>query len=882
MQVWAGQEHAKVGWVTLFKTASAVVFDAIDPTTLSPPRIFGTSQALTVLPSLYESFGHTTPKRRSTLILSDPSYSILVLGFQPSVPSEIIIGSPTVYRYPIAFLVNASKEGQSIGYRFKFGEQYLFRFSVLQFAENLYRVSDARFNVIAQYNRRITNSTEYLMHQKVAGLIAKAKEAYEEHRYSEAYSYASEAWRIERDVYFYARRTLEDASFAVPILAAFLIPFTVIGEKLLINASGRKKVISLVVFMAIIIAVFYLVHPGFRVAASPEMIIIGFSILTLILPIIFITFGGFFSAIKFVRTKMLGRHEIEVARVSLATWSFILGIENMRKRKFRTTLVLISILLMVIAFTNLASLGGIKVVRPTKVMGNPLYNGIYVRRSLWGASQPELSERLAEFLATKYKGQAVVAPRSWVYTDQATNTEGQFGFTLSYDNRSVILHAILGLTPNEVNVTGLDAFLGGNGTWFQPSQRYVCLLTSSVANTLGIREPGVTVYLFTRPLKVIGIIDDKFNVVELDGEQITPIMLNYPGKNPYNTHIKPSQTIIMPYRDVIDLGGQVASISMKVLNASETPKIAREVFDIITDLFIYSSYNNQTLLFTHASVVTAMGMEAQIVPFILLSLSIFSIMLGNVYERLREIGIYGALGLSPMHVGFMFFAEAVTYALIGGILGYVLAMVANVIVSAIYPGAVVQNMSSSAVIYALLISMLATIISSIYPFFKASKLVVPSLERKWRITTSPVGDNWSIPLPFYLASDEEVGGMLAFMREFFSAHTGESPPLFSVINMRFEEGELDGVPFKGIRAELRIAPYETGVHQIDRIIFRKTNERWGMLSLVTRLGGATRQWVKLNTRFTNELRKQLLLWRSMSPTERKRYIDMFKKMTEKK
>jgi len=872
MQI-AFYEHFRVGWVAVFEAATAVVFDTVDPTTFSPPRIFGTAQTLTVIPSLYETAGHIAQKQSSSVIFSFPAYSMMVAGFPPSLPSEIVIASPTVWRYPIAFLVNAT-EGRVEGYTFEAGEQYLFDFSILQFAENLYGVSKDRLDLLTSYSRGVLNFPEYGKSEWVSELITKAREAYEGRRYSEAYRYASEAWRFVRDVYFFTRTNMEDVSFAVPILSAFLIPFVVVGEKLMVNATGRKKVASLVLLMTIILVVFYFIHPGFSVAASPPMIVIGFSILTLILPIALITFGGGLSAIKFIRVRLMGMHEIEVARTSMAIWSFGIGIENMRKRKFRTTLVLISLLLMVVAFTNLASLRGIRVIQPTLITGNPLYNGVYLHRNLWGQGQPELGEILVEILRTKYEGQAEVVPRAWVYTDVATSTEGQFGFRLVYNGANMNIPAILGFAPNEVDVTGLDVFLGGNGTWFQPGQRYVCILPSSVANRLGISGPGVEVDLFTRPVTVIGIIDDEFSsILELDGERITPIMMNYPGRNPFNTHVSPAETILMPWDDVLSFGGQVASISVKVSDASATEEVAMEVFDLVPDIFTFASYNDQVVLLARQSVTTAMGLEAQIVPFIMLALSILSIMLGNVYERIKEIGVYSVVGLSPMHVAFMFLSESITYALVGGILGYILGMAVNVVVSAIAPGAVIQNIFSSSLIYALLISMLAMVLSSIYPLFKASRLVTPSLERKWSIKTKPVDDNWSIPLPFYTTSTEEVGGIISFLREFFSAHVGESPPGFSVLRMELEEGELEGEPYKGIHADVRVAPYESGVHQTVRLLFKKVEKRWEMLSLVRRLSGAPPEWVKLNTRFTDDVRKQVLLWRSMTEEARKSYID---------
>ena len=48
-------------------------------------------------------------------------------------------------------------------------------------------------------------------------------------------------------------------------------------------------------------------------------------------------------------------------------------------------------------------------------------------------------------------------------------------------------------------------------------------------------------------------------------------------------------------------------------------------------------------------------------------------MLGSVYERVREIGIFSSVGLAPAHVGALFLAEASVYAVMGAIIGYLIA-----------------------------------------------------------------------------------------------------------------------------------------------------------------------------------------------------------------
>ena len=47
-------------------------------------------------------------------------------------------------------------------------------------------------------------------------------------------------------------------------------------------------------------------------------------------------------------------------------------------------------------------------------------------------------------------------------------------------------------------------------------------------------------------------------------------------------------------------------------------------------------------------------------------------MMGSVYERFREIGVYSSVGLAPAHISFLFLAEACVYAVPSVVFGYLL------------------------------------------------------------------------------------------------------------------------------------------------------------------------------------------------------------------
>jgi len=178
--------------------------------------------------------------------------------------------------------------------------------------------------------------------------------------------------------------------------------------------------------------------------------------------------------------------------------------------------------------------------------------------------------------------------------------------------------------------------------------------------------------------------------------------------------------------------------------------------------------------------------------------------------------------------------------------------------------------------------MIATVGSSIYPMFKAGRLVTPSLERTWKPTTKPIEDEWMIPLPFTYSSDLEVGQMLAYIREFLSAHLGERSELFTVSRIQYEEDKVDGKQSKTIVASMRLTPYDLGINQTIRLHFISdlSTKRWYVMLNLHRRSGNPDVWVKSNLVFADALRKQFLLWKSVPKGEREKYIDLYRQMKE--
>lgn len=259
-----------------------------------------------------------------------------------------------------------------------------------------------------------------------------------------------------------------------------------------------------------------------------------------------------------------------------------------------------------------------------------------------------------------------------------------------------------------------------------------------------------------------------------------------------------------------------------------------------------------------------------LIPQIIGAFIILSTMLGSVKERTREIGIYSAVGVSPRGVGFMFLMESLTYALIAAIFGYLFGIIGNMflVASQALPPEFIVNTSSLSTALVLLVAIAFTLVGSIYPILVASKIVTPSLVRKWKMTTKPKGDVWEVPLPFSTVDEREVIGILRFLREYFSTHTQETLDPFIVTGLEFS------LENKEIVSQMVLQPIEAGVNQESRILFSYDEIERRFLPLVTtrRLVGSRELWTARNYEVINCVRKQILIWRGMSASDREIYM----------
>lgn len=331
--------------------------------------------------------------------------------------------------------------------------------------------------------------------------------------------------------------------------------------------------------------------------------------------------------------------------------------------------------------------------------------------------------------------------------------------------------------------------------------------------------------------------------------------------------------IFVPWRTALDFGGFISSISLVPkhnVSWAEYEKIG-EALALPTRTNVYVGYNGKVFNMVAIFSYIIQGWELVMPSIVVLSaLNIVSAMMSSVYQRRRDIMIYTAVGLSPMGALLMFLAEALTFALVSVVLGYLLGYALNglFVYYGLLPKTFSFNFTSAFVVVSLLVTITSCMVAALYPSYIASKMIVPSLERKWKLPTKPKGDLWDIPLPSRILDKNEVLAILKYLKEYYEGEGAERPGyLISEINeLNLSSGYL--------KLKVAFTPLELGTYQEATIyaIFNESEKVFNFFVTLKRLSGDYQLWLSRSYQFVDDVRKQLLLWGSLPLEERKKYF----------
>ncbi|MDP2644377.1 MAG: ABC transporter permease, partial [Desulfobacterales bacterium] len=463
--------------------------------------------------------------------------------------------------------------------------------------------------------------------------------------------------------------------------------------------------------------------------------------------------------------------------------------------------------------------------------------------------------------------------------------------------------------------TGLDRILA-RGRWFQEHERRALLVSERTAESLAIdlqRHDEVDITLWGIPFKVVGVFSGKKlkEFSDLDGEPLTPAI--FPGEmstgitevekealesgediQTFQTryqHVPEELTIIMPHETLLSLGGHLKSIAVrpKAGNQARTAAYLADRFG----LTLFSGEAEGTYLYHASDTLSYSGMPNIIIPLIISVFIVLNTMIGSVYERKREIAVYTSVGLAPSHVSFLFIAEALSFAVLSVVLGYILAQTSTRLFAgtSLWAGITV-NYSSLAGVAAMFLVILVVLISVIYPARVAAEIAIPDVNRSWKLP-AVVGNQLEVTLPFLMKYQEHkgIGGCIF---EYFKGHQDVSHGLFSTEDVRFafvcpvpsDRLSTEGACTDGaccfdaclqLQAKVWLSPFDFGIRQAMEVQFCPAPDESGFLEIRVRLvreSGEANVWRRINKVFLHEFRKQLLVWRSLDAASQQQYAQL--------
>lgn len=839
--------------IAVFECGSIALFGCLDPFSLEP--ILPTFEVMEIETySIPDQWGAT----------SDQGIALIFVPTNVSVQISI---KKFGDNQPIALLRNINSDDPSTasGYKVSSRGECLALYNTPLFftIDGMYQLTTFRLNISTTRGLHSLNVKK--IQSKVSESLNAAISALKNKQYDVFYTEAFNAWSLEVQAYREVKSLMQDAINTTIFFFILLIPFSFLFQKLIFDfMEGSKQLIATSMILAIFIAILYFVHPGFHLTSNIYMTLTGLVVIVLLSPALAIIIGETFKYLGELRHRFIGKHFTSISRLGAIVTTFSIGISYMKRRKLRTALTLAGITLITFSLISFTSIMAFSIVKAGEKTGTVFYNGILVRDASW---QP-LSESLLQYFEMKYENQAVICPRAWLYSSyRPSNVKLNTDSGAEYSAASV-----LGVVPDEVQLTKLNSTLI-EGSWFTDANQRACIISSEAAEVLNVQVNDTVVWNGMN-LTVIGIMNDDEvkSIVDLDQEPITPLHPVQPGIE-RNVHSLPEEVFIIPYSLAKSFGAQIYSIAVKPSNFSRIYQMAEDLANILTGVNIYAGLNKKIFFYIKGVGYEFHGWELIFIPLIIAAFIILNSMLSSVYERTREIAIYSAIGLSPLHIAGLLLAESIVYAIIGSVLGYTMGIVGYPILInlGIFPSDIPLNYSSSWVIITLSVCILVTLLSTLYPMYKASKLATPSIERAWKIPTKPKENEWTIPLPFVAATEREALGILMFLKEFFEAHAVErTDAVFATKDMEYYEENKSKI----LVMTVRLAPFEMGVVQEVHIKAESSpeGERYHFGIYLKRLDGYLRIWKMSNRKFADEIRKQLLIWRGLSPKDKEEYM----------
>ncbi len=274
------------------------------------------------------------------------------------------------------------------------------------------------------------------------------------------------------------------------------------------------------------------------------------------------------------------------------------------------------------------------------------------------------------------------------------------------------------------------------------------------------------------------------------------------------------------------------------------------------------------------------GLAKIIVPVLLCVLIVLNTMMGAVDERKGEVGMLGAIGLSPSQISFLLLSESTVFSVLGIIFGTLTGLLFAWMIPAAnrwFDTDLLMGMSFNFTsVMSMLLAMatgVVVLMATLIPAKRAAALAAPSGMEKWELPEPNDRGGIQFQLPFTLTRGNAVG-MMSFFRQYLLNHTDATSLDYNCrnINLSRREGEEEALV---IACNMWLAPYDLDVSQgLEMKVVPTENE--GVFAVVITLdrhSGTEEAWLRTNYGFLNLVRHQFLIWRNLDNKTRESHIE---------
>ena len=488
-----------------------------------------------------------------------------------------------------------------------------------------------------------------------------------------------------------------------------------------------------------ILLIFYYIYPGSTIVPFELFIYIGFISISIVLIIVSVF-------PRFLRARSV-KGNLPLKNIIVPIFS--IAKRNLLRRRFRSILLIVSTILLVMSFVSLTSfVSGYGIIFSKFSERAKTSDGVLIRVAEYSAMKP-ISIALEDTALNWIENQ----PESIIVSPKAETVPLMDPL---YSMDGVFLHGILGINPSlESQIFPImDILIEGD----MPSEDGI-VISENLKNALG-KEIGDILTIDRMEFKLEGIIDGiKASMLEeSDGASYIPtkiVNLDPGGEVPSLSAepCQPDEYIIMHFSRAIKMNlVDISRVFIKVSDGTDIESFA-ERLALERNYWVWATSLGKIAFVRLGNYYEGKGLPL-LVPWIIVALNVVSTTLNSIYERRKEMFIFSAVGLNPSQIASIFVSEASICGIIAGGLGYLGGIgVFRLMNFFDLSLEITQKVSAFWSIASIGVAMTAIIVGAIAAL-RGSVIIIPSLLRKWRYDKINELGVYEIDLPLKISYNE--------------------------------------------------------------------------------------------------------------------------------